>query len=98
MSKLPVSLAAVAAVAAIATASLPVTASADTLEMEGTRQASFEDAGKPRRGMTQDRVRSAYGEPRSRESAVGDPPISRWHYEGFIVYFEYDKVIHAVSR
>jgi hypothetical protein len=28
--------------------------------------------------------------------AVGRPPISRWEYPGFIVYFEHEHVIHAV--
>jgi hypothetical protein len=27
---------------------------------------------------------------------VGKPPISRWEYPGFIVYFESDHVIHSV--
>jgi hypothetical protein len=27
---------------------------------------------------------------------VGDPPISRWVYDHFTVYFEYDKVLHSV--
>ena len=48
--------------------------------------------------MTTERVQSEFGEPQSREAAVGEPPISRWHYAGFVVYFEYDRVIHAVSK
>ena len=28
--------------------------------------------------------------------AVGKPPISRWEYPGFVVYFEHDHVIHSV--
>ncbi|MEX2495669.1 MAG: hypothetical protein WD448_06245 [Woeseia sp.] len=74
-------------------------AGADTLDMRGTDSASrFEEAGKPTRGMTQARVEANFGEPQSRAPAVGDPPISRWEYGDFIVYFEYDKVIHSVSR
>lgn len=73
-------------------------AQGDTLDMRGTYAARFESSGKPSRGMTRERVQSTYGEPRSREAAVGDPPISSWHYDGFVVYFEYDRVIHAVSR
>lgn len=84
------------AVAAIA--AMPLTVSADTLDMSPAADAGFDAPGKPTRGMTQDRVRSQYGEPRSRESAVGEPPISRWHYDGFVVYFEFDKVIHSVSK
>lgn len=72
---------------------------ADTLDMRGTENAArFESAGKPTRGMTQARVEQSYGQPSSRGSAVGDPPISRWEYPDFVVFFEYDKVIHAVSK
>ena len=74
-------------------------AQGDTLDMRGTADAvRAEQAGKPTRGMTQDRVRSVYGAPQTEDAAVGEPPISRWHYADFIVYFEYDRVIHAVSR
>ena len=71
-------------------------ASADTLQMEGTTP----DAGKarPTRGMTAERVEQTYGIPESRQAAVGDPPISRWEYKDFVVFFEYDRVIHAVAK
>jgi len=71
---------------------------AETLQMEGTDQSAFEGSGRPTRGMTQDRVQATYGTPQSRQAAVGDPPISRWEYPNFIVYFEYDRVIHAVLK
>jgi len=74
-------------------------AAADTLQMGGTENASrFEHAGKPTRGMTQQRVESEFGQPQTRIAPVGDPPISRWEYADFVVYFEYDRVIHAVTR
>ena len=72
-------------------------AQGDTLDMRGT-DAHLEAPGKPSRGMTQERVRAEYGRPQSEDAAVGEPPISRWHYAGFVVYFEYDRVIHAVAR
>jgi len=73
--------------------------SADTLDMRGTDSVSrFEEAGKPTRGMTQARVEANFGAPQSRRNAVGDPPITRWEYNGFVVFFEYDKVIHSVTR
>ena len=55
-------------------------------------------ANRPARGMTMDRVESAYGLPRVKHSAVGEPPITRWEYDGFVVYFEYQHVIHAVEK
>jgi hypothetical protein len=43
-----------------------------------------------------ERVESAFGAPTNRHAAVGDPPITRWDYPGFAVYFEYQHVIHSV--
>ena len=74
-------------------------AGAETLQMEGTDNASrFEHSGKPSRGMSQARVEAEYGQPDSREGAVGDPPISRWEYTTFVVFFERDRVIHSVTK
>lgn len=74
-------------------------ASAETLQMGESDGASrFESAGKPTRGMTEARVEADYGQPVSRQSAVGEPPISRWEYAEFVVFFEYDRVIHAVTK
>ena len=50
----------------------------------------------PRKGTDMASVRQQFGEPLSEGSAVGDPPITRWEYSGFSVYFEYDAVLHAV--
>jgi hypothetical protein len=72
---------------------------ADTLDMSPAEaRERFEQPGKPTRGMSQQRVAQEYGEPVSRRGPVGDPPISTWEYDGFVVYFEYDKVIHAVAK
>jgi len=71
-------------------------AGADTLQMDGVAPGS--DDARPTRGMTQASVQSRYGTPVSRQAAVGEPPISRWDYQGFVVYFEYDLVIHAVVK
>ena len=72
-------------------------AQGDTLQMGGVG-SSFESPGKPSRGMTEDQVRAEYGSPSSTVAAVGDPPISRWEYTDFVVFFEYDRVIHAVTK
>jgi hypothetical protein len=72
------------------------TAGADTLQMKGA--AAPQDDGRPTRGMTQASVESKYGAPATVKAPVGDPPITRWEYTGFVVYFEYDKVIHAVRK
>lgn len=50
----------------------------------------------PRRGMTMAHVTDRYGQPRERHGPVGEPPITRWEYAGFSVYFEHNKVLHSV--
>ena len=51
---------------------------------------------RPKRGSTMSTVQSRYGEPVTRHAAVGQPPITRWDYAQFAVYFENDRVLHAV--
>ncbi len=71
-------------------------AGAQTLDMQGTAAAA--DDGRPTRGSTQAQVAATYGEPQAKNAPVGDPPISSWEYADMIVYFEYDRVIHAVKK
>ena len=52
--------------------------------------------GTPTRGMSKAQVEAKFGAPTQRVAAVGRPPISSWVYPDFIVYFEYDLVLHAV--
>lgn len=82
-------------------------AGADTLLMDGIDASQPSAHTRPARGMSMDAVQSAFGSPSARQEAVGAysecaaarycPPISRWDYPGFVVYFEYEHVIHAVS-
>jgi hypothetical protein len=53
---------------------------------------------RPHNGQSQQAVIERFGEPVKKHAPVGDPPISRWEYPQFDVYFEYDKVIHAVLK
>ena len=71
-------------------------ANAETLNMNGATAGSND--GRPTRGMTQASVESKYGSPKSVNAPVGEPPITRWEYSDFVVFFEYDKVIHAVVK
>jgi hypothetical protein len=71
-------------------------ANAQNLNMDGATAGSND--GRPTRGMTQASVESKYGSPTSVNAPVGDPPITRWEYADFVVFFEYDKVIHAVIK
>jgi hypothetical protein len=75
--------------------------SAETLDMEGTDSVdslAYDESARPTRGSTQASVEARYGAPQKADESVGDPPISKWHYEKFVVYFEYDRVIHAVLK
>jgi hypothetical protein len=77
---------------------LTATASADTLLLEGISMDSSTAQMRPRRGMSMQSVEAQYGAPTNRVAAIGEPPISRWEYPGFIVYFEYQHVVHAAVR
>ena len=50
----------------------------------------------PANGMNKDDVRSKFGTPDQTHVPVGDPPITRWDYSGWSVYFEYDLVLFTV--
>lgn len=50
----------------------------------------------PRRGASMDTVRASLGEPRRIVGPVGEPPITRWVYDDFTVYFEHQRVLHSV--
>lgn len=80
--------------ALLAIAVLSGSARADELQLTPAPEAS---SGRPARGMSMDKVEATFGAPARRVSAVGDPPISRWEYPGFVVYFENNLVIHAVA-
>ncbi|WP_348673592.1 hypothetical protein [uncultured Abyssibacter sp.] len=50
----------------------------------------------PTRGMSKASVRRQFGEPGRKVAAIGDPPISRWVYDDFVVVFEHQLVLHSV--
>lgn len=70
-------------------------AGAQTLDM-ATGDPAAERPATPARGSSMTAVESRFGSPTTRHSAVGQPPITRWDYPQFSVFFEHDKVIHAV--
>lgn len=82
--------------AAFALAAL--TAQADVLLIDSVEQEARASDARPERGMRMDTVESRFGTPVQRQGAVGEPPIARWEYQDFIVYFEHDRVIHAAAR
>jgi hypothetical protein len=70
----------------------------DTLLLEGVQISAQTAASRPARGLSMDRVEAQFGAPAERVGPVGEPPISRWEYPGFTVFFEHQLVIHAVVR
>jgi len=78
-------------------------AHADTLLLDGIELDRQRGDSRPRAGMSMTAVESAYGAPAERRGPVGgsaieQPPITRWDYPSFSVYFEHDRVIHSVAR
>lgn len=71
-------------------------ARAETVYIDGHLQLVKSDVPCPRRGMTMSRVEARFGAPTKRYAAVGQPPITRWDYPHFSVFFEYKYVIHSV--
>src|SRR5271170_2303530 len=71
-------------------------AGAETVAVDNGIAVKQTDVATPTRGMTMDQVASKFGAPASKVPAVGSPPISRWEYPGFVVYFEHEHVIHSV--
>lgn len=51
---------------------------------------------RPAAGMSMEKVIQQFGEPDSRVDPVGEPPISRWEYGNYTVYFEHQYVIYSV--
>jgi hypothetical protein len=79
---------------------LALTASvrAEVLLLDGIDQEAATASQRPARGLSMARVESQFGAPSQRLPAVGEPPITRWEYPNFTVYFEGQYVIHAVPH
>lgn len=67
---------------------------ADVLIIDEVRQVAKMDL--PENGQTKAIIETKFGAPEQRHSAVGDPPISRWDYGNYSVYFEYELVLFSV--
>lgn len=75
---------------------IPARAPAEKIRIETPTVTST--LARPHRGMTTAAVQARFGAPKERRAAVGQPPISRWIYPQFVVYFEADRVIHSVVK
>jgi hypothetical protein len=74
---------------------------ADTVVVNDQVQVRDSRIDRPRRGITMSEVEKHFGAPVTRHPTVGGgsphhPPITRWDYSGFSVFFEGDRVIDSV--
>jgi hypothetical protein len=79
---------------------LPAAARADMVQMPAGSSSSVSTAS-PRKGETMSEVARQFGEPQTKHPAVGGdsdkhPPITRWDYNGFSVFFEHSHVVDTV--
>ena len=71
-------------------------AQADVLHIPVEQQGNV-SIKMPAHGDQQAQVILQFGEPSLRHPSVGQPPISRWDYPGFSVYFEQNTVVNSVQ-
>jgi hypothetical protein len=98
MSRLTRSLLTAALAVAATPFVLPASAHAESIHMKVQQEQGM---NLPRRGLTMAQVERQYGAPiRRLQTRGGDthkhPPINRWEYASYIVYFERNHVIHSV--
>jgi hypothetical protein len=70
---------------------------AETLVVDDQLTLRDSTVERPKRGSTMSDVEKHFGAPVEKHATVGQPPITRWDYAGFSVFFEHDRVIHAVA-
>jgi hypothetical protein len=87
-----------AQLATLALLALPAAAlRAETIVVGEQVQVAPTSVARPTRGSTMSSVEAKFGTPQNRHPTVGTPPITRWDYAGFSVFFEKDRVIDAVA-
>jgi len=75
----------------------PASSLAESTKQGNQQQQTSNIGSMPTRGMSMDEVKQHFGQPEKRFAPVGNPPISRWEYDGLMVYFEDQYVIHSVA-
>ena len=74
-------------------------ARADEVAIPAGKQAAEKATlSRPKAGMTAQKVEEKFGAPVSKSDPVGKPPISKWEYNDYFVYFESDRVISTVLK
>jgi hypothetical protein len=80
-------------------AALSMPAAAEVLLLDAIDQEPPNNAQgvlRPQRGEKMPTVESRFGKPEKISGPVGEPPITRWDYPGYSVFFEYDTVLDTV--
>jgi len=76
---------------------------AETVVVDDQVMVKQSPVATPKRGLTMSQVEAKFGAPVEKHAAVSSPgtqhqpPITRWDYAGFSVFFEHDKVIDTVA-
>jgi hypothetical protein len=52
----------------------------------------------PARGQSMSQIEAKFGAPTERHAVIGNPPITRWDYPSFSVFFEHQHVVHTVVK
>jgi hypothetical protein len=84
------------ALLAITSIGFSIPAIAEDIRVPVGQQAQDSGVDVPKTGMTKANVRAKFGDPLQESAPVGEPPISRWTYSEYVVYFEHDHVIRSV--
>ena len=72
-------------------------ARAELIVDDGKVAVAPANAPQPARGSLMKTVEKQFGAPATRHPTVGKPPITRWDYPSFSVFFEGDRVIDTVT-
>lgn len=71
---------------------------AQTLEIPVGEQGDQQLTQLPQTGESRRSVLERFGLADQEHAPVGQPPITRWDYREFSVYFEYDHVVNSVRH
>lgn len=95
--RLPSPLLALAGVLVIITANLSIAQEQTAVQQQpATSSSPVTSLEHPARGLTMEKVEAKFGAPSQKVESVGKPPITRWEYPGYTVYFEHEYVLHTV--
>ena len=72
-------------------------AQAETLVVNDQVMLRDSNVERPARGASMKNVEAHFGAPATKHATVGAPPITRWDYATFSVFFEGSLVIHSVA-